>query len=390
ASPGASGTMVFSSFDSSTGNFLATWQNSSDNTPYFSIYDGSGWISLAQITSSIATSSDVFCSSDSNGHFLVTWIDSNSNKPYYAIYTENSTTWSMPTFIPSSLANAAVDVVSSYDSSTGNFLVTWVNNNEAGYYSVYNPTHSPTWTPAALIPNAQVENTPATNVFSSSDSRGNFLTTWLSGYNVEVTYSTYDSINQSWSSPGYITNSQSSIDVTSSFDSSTGNFLVTWQDNNSNRPYYSIYNPSASPQYTAQSPVAPTTPVDANTNGVDIFSSCDPGSGTFLVTFVDTNNIPSYTFYTDTSPVQAPGNFTGKQKVNNFGVVSERYNALSWEASIGATFYRLYRNGTLIATLGSNATSYDDHNQPKQAQSYTLTAVDAGGAVASATISVGK
>ena len=294
ASAGAPGTIVFSSFDSSTGNFLVTWQNGSDNTPYFSIYDGSSWSTPAQISTS-NTSSDVFCSSDGNGHFLATWIDATSHFPYYAIYTENSSTWGGPTSIPGSSFPTGGDVVSSYDSSTGNFLVTWVNANGNAYYAVYNQT---TWTiTTTQIPNVNNNYTHhLSSVFSSSDSQGNFLVTWHDNHTHKAAYSIYDSSNLSWSSPTFITNSAVDQDVTSSFDSSTGNFMITWQDNTSTFPYYSIYNPSTSPQYTAQSPIAPINPIP-NIYGWAIFSSCYTGSGNFLVTFTDSHGMLYYTFY---------------------------------------------------------------------------------------------
>ncbi|MCX6991023.1 MAG: hypothetical protein NTX49_08190, partial [Chlamydiae bacterium] len=267
------------------------------------------------------------------------------------------------------------------------FLVTWRSSTSPnnGSYSVGNLTPSPLWTFPVNIPSA-LPNGP---VFSSSDNNGNFLVTWYDGTSTNAAYSIYTHNTLTWSSPVSIANSAHNGAVTSSFDSLTGNFLITWRNTTDNTPYYSIYNPSATPQYTAQSPVSS---VGVIVSAGDIFSSYSPVSSSFLTTFVS-GGLPFYTFYSGTpspSPVQAPGNFRGKQKVNNFGVVSERYNSLSWESSTGAESYRLYRNGLLIATLGASSTSYDDHNQPKTTQIYTLTAVGAGGAVASTTISVGK
>jgi len=386
---GNSGSMVFSAFDSSTGNYLATWQNGNSTTPnngpFYSLYSGGVWTSPASIAGiSSNITSNVYCSSDSNGHFLATWCAPNlPNSPYFAIYTEGSPgSWGIVTSIAS---NAGGDVVSSYDSSTGNFLVTWETGG-FGIYSVVDLSSSGQFIATPIIPSAN----PLSKVFSSCDSQGNFLVTWADQNNSTATYSIYDSKTDLWSTPVSIASSATNGDVTSSFDSSTGNFLITWKDTLTNTPYYSIYNPNASPEYTAQSQVPPSSSIFITG---DIFSSCYPASGTFLVTFADSNTFPYYTFYTETlppSPIQAPGNFQGKQKINNFGVVSERYNALSWELSSGAESYRLYRNGTLIARLGGNSTSYNDHNQPKAAQIYTLTAVGTGGAVASATLSVGK
>jgi hypothetical protein len=390
---GASGSMVFSAFDSSTGNFLATWKNGLDRTPnngpFFSLYNGNSWTTpgpIAGINNAIDT--NVYCSSDSNGHFLATWCPSPSSLPYYAIYTEGTPgSWG---FSFSLSSGAFGDVVSSCDSSTGYFLVTWRSSGSPneGSYSVGNLTPPPLWTVPTKIPGAN----PNGPLFSSSDNNGKFLVTWYDSTSNTAAYSIYTQSSAEWSDPVSITGSTPTGSVTSSFDSLTGDFLITWQDSTNNTPYYSIYNPSASPEYTVPSQVAPQGSI---ASAADIFSSCDQSSGTFLTTFVSSTT-PYYTFYSGSlpppppSPVQAPGNFRGKQKVNNFGVVSERYNSLSWESSIGAEAYRLYRNGALIATLGESSTWYDDHNQPKTTQIYTLTAVGAGGSVASTTISVGK
>jgi hypothetical protein len=83
---------------------------------------------------------------------------------------------------------------------------------------------------------------------------------------------------------------------------------------------------------------------------------------------------------------------TGTQKSNDFAVVSEQFNALSWQSlSPQASSYQLERNGvTIEPPLGSKATSYEDHNRiSTTADTYLLTALDAlGNPIATDTITI--
>ncbi len=94
--------------------------------------------------------------------------------------------------------------------------------------------------------------------------------------------------------------------------------------------------------------------------------------------------------FTTSLPVSTPTGLQGKQKINNFGVVSELYNTLSWEPSSAVTGYNLHCNGVLIAILDGNASSYEDHNQSSQSQTYALVAVNGQFTSSPATVSVGK
>lgn len=52
---------------------------------------------------------------------------------------------------------------------------------------------------------------------------------------------------------------------------------------------------------------------------------------------------------------------------------------LSWNAVVGATYYNVYRNGTLIDTISSTNTSYVDSQAPEGTDSYYVTVVNTGG-----------
>ena len=92
-------------------------------------------------------------------------------------------------------------------------------------------------------------------------------------------------------------------------------------------------------------------------------------------------------------PPNAPQNLSGHQKKNDFGLVLERFNRLTWGPNpLGAMAagYFVYRNGVKIAILPASTLEYEDHNRKKGVTTiYTVTAFDAtGGEGSPATISV--
>jgi YVTN family beta-propeller protein len=80
----------------------------------------------------------------------------------------------------------------------------------------------------------------------------------------------------------------------------------------------------------------------------------------------------------------SPANFSGIQKKNDFGTLSEYFNSLTWSRATASNVagYYLYRNGQLLKTLSSTAVSYKDENRnPKAADTYSLVTFSANGVV---------
>lgn len=92
---------------------------------------------------------------------------------------------------------------------------------------------------------------------------------------------------------------------------------------------------------------------------------------------------PTYVRFDFLGFLEAATNFTGQQKKNNFGLVYELYNQLTWTPSTSeqAAGYFLYRDGQHIATVLSAATStYQDHNRPRNVSfEYSLVTFDSDG-----------
>ncbi len=81
-----------------------------------------------------------------------------------------------------------------------------------------------------------------------------------------------------------------------------------------------------------------------------------------------------------------PTNLKGFQKKYDFGLVYKISNILSWSASVtnGVLFYRIYRNGSEVATVNAGTSTYQDHDiQKGVTTSYSIYSVTQSGAESS-------
>ncbi len=120
-------------------------------------------------------------------------------------------------------------------------------------------------------------------------------------------------------------------------------------------------------------------------NGMPLTAVVDLTAGAVTTTVATGNDSIAITL----SFVQTPPQFTGKRKSNKAGIVSEQFNSLTWERSATTTLagYYLSRNGTRIATLGADQTSFKDHNRPRsQTDTYSLIAFDIYGNASGASL----
>lgn len=78
--------------------------------------------------------------------------------------------------------------------------------------------------------------------------------------------------------------------------------------------------------------------------------------------------------------VQPASNIAVQAMTNNFGVLVEPYNLITWDASPNATGYRLYRNGFFwTETNGTTLQALDYNQSPPTVNTYVLYALDANG-----------
>ncbi len=385
------GLSVITAYIPSTGQFLAAWADEhNDSYPTYSLYTpGPGWSAIDTIANSSPVSENVYLSFDSNtGQVLATWSDDNTNLVDYALYTPG-TGWSAVNTIASS--TNANSVITSFDSITGKTLAAWFlpDSPNDPYYSVYTPGSG--WSVPDTI---STDINAGNNVYLSFDpTTGKTLATWpdvgMAPYYALYTPGTGPGTG--WSAAKILPGGSEVLTmITTCFDPILGRFLAAWgASNDGNQAIYAIYTPATgatgwnAPDYIVVSP--------ESLPRQDIFLSFDASTAKILGTWgaSNNNNYPTYAFFTAPPPPDSPTGFRGVQNNNNFAIVSERYNTLSWNAASELTGYYLYRNGQLIATLSGNAHSYVDHDQPKRQQTYALVAFNGDGESSPVTISVG-
>ena len=338
--------------------------------------------------------------------------------PFYSIYNGS---WSTATAIPSSTVNFGHNVFNVYDPVRDVYWAAWTDNTTGfpvfGYYNG-------SWN-LGTISNTS---SSGSSVFLATDSAGSILAVWSSG-GIPM-YSIYN--GTMWSNALQISNSSTVLSyVEACFDSVSGQFVASWVDGSTFFPTTSFFNGSS---WSPAATIPPVAPPSGATGNVGL--SFDPTADLLLATWTDNSNIfPTFSFFDGTSwstpatisPLVTVGmgfdvfscfnpitnqffsawcgtfapyystygvprrsaDFIGAQRVNNFGVVKELYNVLRWESQVNVTSYILYRNGVQIAVLNGQATSYQDHDQPKQNQLYTLIAVNAYGQSPPAQVTVG-
>jgi YVTN family beta-propeller protein len=75
-----------------------------------------------------------------------------------------------------------------------------------------------------------------------------------------------------------------------------------------------------------------------------------------------------------------PTSLSGAPNTNNFGLMYELYNTLSWDPSNSlVSFYQIYRNGNLIGRVPGETLTFQDHNAPKGSSTYSITSIDSSG-----------
>lgn len=395
---------VYTSYNSSLQETIATWADHSTKYPYYSVYNGTSWSTPAVISSntSFVAGNNVCTSYNTNaGITVATWADNSSFKPYYSVY--NGTTWRAPAII--SFLQVYFDVYTSYNPDTAQTIAVWSDRSTyQPYFSVYNGS---SWSSPVLI-NSNSSFRVVNQIYTSYNSSTNqTIATWSDSSSLHPFFSTYD--GSSWSTPAAIS-SNLTADVYTSFDSNTGQTVATWTDIATHFPYYAIYDGlswstpaviSTNTSFTALTDTYVSYNIDTDqiiatwANVVPTYPYFSVYNGTWSTPAVISSNTSftaSNVVFSSSPPVGSvipPLDFAGSQQVNNFGIVSERFNTLTWQASLPVENYDLYRNGTLIAVLDGSADSYEDHDQPKNPQTYDLIANYIDGSSGSSTIMVG-
>jgi hypothetical protein len=183
---------VTSSFNATTGEFFITWLNDIGNSfpDYSPIYDTVSFASVttpvwgtpafvAGYSGEVANNVYSACNPSTN-EYLVVWNEYSHGYPYYSIYNAASMSWSPSS--PKAISNLNIsssDVIPSFDPITGNFLATWLKGRHF-YYGLpyYSILSGGTWT-SAKIPDSMESSSDV--ACACNTTTGQFLVTWVNG-----------------------------------------------------------------------------------------------------------------------------------------------------------------------------------------------------------------
>lgn len=335
------------SFNAASGTFMATWGTDEAGYPYYSIYDGSSWTEPTRITADndIAVWFLIFsCYNPATGDTVATWVNEDSYLLYYAVYHQGA--WSTPTTIDEFIGylNAFV----SYNPSTGNIIGTFRNgNSDTGnpYYSIYDGS---SWsTPALISPDDTYS--VFDDIFTNYDPQGSQVVATWGNEDLDSIYSLYN--ETSWTTPAGITGSYGTENnVYVSYNATIGKIIATWSEETARYPIYAVFD------------------------GTDWTSSSRISEGQTVrnIVYTTLNQFAG-------GAIAPPSNLGGLQVKNDFGIVYEYNNLLSWTLSTFGSVagYYVYADGVKVATLGPEATSYQEGNiQENKATTYSVTAFD--------------
>lgn len=348
------------------GNFLVSWRDFGTGFPVYATYNGTTWTTNETPVpgaSNQISSGNIASTSDGGNKVIVTWPDLGT--PTYAIY--NGTSWQSATAIPTSSLTFST-VFASVDNA-GNIMVTWKDrNNHLPFYALYNGT---SWVTAEIPDPSITPSIPLADVVPTGNGLNIFMVTWVDTATSLPFYTIFD--GSSWTTPQTIPLASTvSSNIVFASSGIADDFMVTWKDQATGFPFYAIYNRNGT--WTTPLAIDATTRV-ANNN---VYSSAD-NQGHYMVTWKDQlTSQPYYAVYEDSSlpPVRPPSSFTGVRLVNDFGVVSEKFDSLSWQPSPTSNIlgYKLFLNNVLIAILGPKTTSYQNHNRSKATITYAIEA----------------
>lgn len=387
---------IFSSpfYDSQSELFFTVWPvyNSVYNV-FAATYSNGMWSTPTQIESDVGGVVNTFCTLFNDGQGTIVSLLFGGFYLCSNFYDINTETWQTPSQFQYDNVEAVANPVLI---RTNNALVVFQGsgNNEAEYnYVYYDPYSNRTWTAQLINLNDssdKVSTQMANTIQFGSESI--WVQAFVDGFDPSppIYSSTFN--GSTWSSPNQtvplgLSDEGVYILLNPIYDTTSNQIILIWQGLPTYQYYYSTFD--------GTNWNTPANNLITNTDSITFSNALDPiydpqTQQTLLVLQDNMGNLYYATYQANSPPPpSATLSLSGNQKVNNFGIVKEHFNTLSWSIDATVSQYSLFRNGTLIVTLNGSATFYEDHNQPNSPQTYTLEATLGDDSQISATITIG-
>lgn len=327
-----SNSLVWSCYNSTDNVYAMAW-GSTNNLGFFSIINADG--TIAKNSTAIST-----CSVDANGgynvavsynssnnRYLFTWQDADDSTPCYAIYASNSNN---PTLVAAGTLDGSdltsPIVASCYNSTANVWFITWTDTANKGYFTTIDPSGNIITSTRQF--SANVGQTNLAGITSSyNEQNDEYLLTWESADN-KVMYGTCK------------------------LGTTTTITTAILDDTLASNVYGSVFHAYS----------------NGNTNKSFItWIKLTPQNG-YYATFA--RYLPTLTY------------LKAERVLNRFALYGEYFNRLTWVPTSlnNLASYKVYRNDTLISTLPTTQTTYEDHNQPNIVANYSIKAINTYGA----------
>jgi hypothetical protein len=361
-------------YNSTDGFIYSTWNDKSTRNFKAAYYDGASWHDITPSSPNLgAVNESVTCCYGNNNVYAAWGASSTSSYAFSAAYYDGAI-WhniSDPT-----LGDVYRNVYCCYDSSNNLLYATWTNTSndfKSAYYDVNAVT--PAWHPISSSITKVVHD--VTCCYASASHR--IYATWANNSSgLPFRAACFDGTNWNDITPTIPDLGGVIFNPVCCYDSDNDLVFATWgatggSNTNFKAAYYDGNN------WYDSTNLSPSIGSVANLvnccyagNSYRIYATWNDQSSNFQAAY--------YGF-----------NMAGVQTSNNFEIVSEYFNTLSWQSPSPLTSsYLLKRNGVAIANLDSSATYYEDHNRTSSvADTYLLEALDTlGNILATASITI--
>jgi hypothetical protein len=382
---------IFTSYNSQTGETIATWIDKDTNFPYFSIFDETNWgVSQAMFTEAFQAYSEVYTTYNPSTNVTVATFSNTEQVPYYSVY--NNGIWTEPQVLSQDPSITAYNMIyTAFDPVSGNIVGVFNGNNtNPVLYTVYNGT---TWTPPTQIaPDVFV----FIDVFISYNPEiKQLVATWASNNFTIFNYGIFDGTN--WT-VNEIENIYIGENIWTSYDYSLQKLIATYSS--ANIPMFSIFENN---MFGTQQNINNISSVESNVNcsydpnskktiavwrnnsvgfpTVSVFDGLTWSNEEYFDDEVPTRSVFT-TVYQEGGALNPPLNLSAIQFKNNFGLFFEIVTELSWvlSDSEGVSGYNVVANGVNIGSVGALETKYQAHNQTQGANVvYEVIPFDADG-----------
>ncbi len=357
--PGSAAGVDFDFAVAPDGNVTLMWGTSPANTVLASERTLLGAWSAVPITLSVGMAFLPQVGVDASGNIIGTWQE--DTNILFARKSFGSLVWG-PVLTAYGLGGAGEPMISV--NLAGDAAIIW--SGTAGVGAVYVPANQAA-DPAQIIPGSSTDPDSRPNI--GLDNNRNAIAVWFDNSNVNL--SSIKLFGQSWSTPSLF--ASPGAQIRPSIDVNDCNLtLISFQGSQGTEVTSGIIGSSFSaPFLLGGDSLSGAAAIDQGPCGhaMALFEGSILASEGLLL-----SNVTS---------------FSGSQRKNNFGTLSEYENRLRWtiNSTLGVAGFQIYRNGSPLAFVKANKDKYVDPGQVKnEPVQYGIASVDSQGAETSQTI----